>query len=133
MNCHCNGVWRGSIPIIRISRLTDLRAQLDRSTGELLECGQHAMHAGNLERAELCLTLAKRIQDTQLARIALQALEEKQTQQEKAARKQILRSKDISRRRQIRQLMAQSNEALAREDLLESARRAEGLAGHRPR
>jgi len=107
-------------PDYPVSRITDLRSQLDYTTGELLECGQHAMHDGKLERAELCLTLAKRIQDTQLTRTALASLEQQQTQRKKASRSRILHSQDKNRRQQTEQLLAQSNEALARDDLLEA-------------
>ncbi len=103
-------------PDYPVSRITDLRSQLDHSTGELLECGQHAMRDGKLERAELCLTLAKRIQDTQLTRTALASLEQQQTQRKMATRSRILRSKG----QQIEQLLVRSNEALARDDLLDA-------------
>lgn len=104
-------------PDYPVSRITDLRTQLDYSTGELLECGQHAMRDGKLELAGLCLTLAKRIQDTQLTRTALASLEQQQTRQKKATRSRVLRSQDINRRQQVEQLLVRSNEALARDDL----------------
>ncbi len=109
-------------PDFSVARLTELRTELDRSSGELLECGQHSMREGKLARAELCLTLAKRIQDTQLARTALTTLEQQQTQRKKATRSRIQRSQDKSKRQQVEQLLTRANEAVARDDL-PSARR----------
>lgn len=104
-------------PDFPMARLTELRAELDRSSGELLECGQHSMRDGKLARAELCLTLAKRIQDTQLTRMALTTLEQRQSQHKKAMRSRILRSQDKSKRQQVEQLLTRANETLARDDL----------------
>lgn len=110
-------------PDFSMTQLTDLRAELDRASGELLECGQHSMREGKLVRAELCLTLAKRIQDTQLARTALSKLAQQQSQRKKATRSRIQRSQDKTRRQQVELLQTQANEALAHDDLT-GARRA---------
>ncbi len=110
-------------PDFSVTRLTELRAELDRSSGELLECGQHSMHEGKLTRAELCLTLAKRIQDTQLTRIALTTLEQQQSQRKKATRSRVLRSQEKTKRQQVEQLLTRANEDLARDDL-QGARRS---------
>ena len=110
-------------PDFPVARLQDLRAELERSSGELLECGQHSMREGKLARAELCLTLAKRIQDTQLTRTALTTLERQQSQRKKATLSRIQRSQDKTKRQQVEQLLTRANEALAHDDL-PGARRA---------
>ncbi len=106
-------------PDYSIQQLTDLRAELERSSGDLLECGQHSMREGKLTRAELCLTLAKRIQDTQLTRTALVTLEQQRVQRVQATRSRVQKTK----RQQADQLLERANEALARDDL-QAARRA---------
>jgi hypothetical protein len=114
-------------PDFSMAQLTDLRAELDHSSGELLECGQHSMREGKLTRAELCLTLAKRIQDTQLARTALSTLAQQQSQRKKATRSRIQRSQDKTRRQQVEQLLTRANEALARDDLTGARRSLDDL------
>jgi len=104
-------------PDFPMVRLTDMRAELEHSSGELLECGQHSMREGKLARAELCLTLAKRIQDTQLTRTALTALEKQQSQRKQATRSRVQRSQEKTKREQVEQLLTRANEALARDDL----------------
>lgn len=104
-------------PDFPMAQFTDMRAELDRSSGELLECGQHSMREGKLARAELCLTLAKRIQDTQLTRTALTSLEKQQTQRKQATRSRVQRSQEKTKREQVEQLLTRANEALARDDL----------------
>jgi hypothetical protein len=110
-------------PDFPMTQLTEMRAELDRSSGQLLECGQHSMREGKLARAELCLTLAKRIQDTQLTRSALTTLERQQSQRKKATLSRVQRSQEKSKRQQVDQLLVRANEALARDDL-SGARRA---------
>lgn len=110
-------------PDAPVARFQELRAELDRASGQLLECGQHSMREGKLARAELCLTLAKRIQDTQLTRTALTNLEQQQSQRKKATLNRIQRSQDKTKRQQIELQMNRANEALARDDL-PGARRA---------
>ncbi len=106
-------------PDFSMQQLTDLRTELERSSGDLLECGQHSMREGKLTRAELCLTLAKRIQDTQLTRAALITLEQQRSQRIT----RVQRSQEKTKRQQVDRLLTHANEALARDDL-PGARRA---------
>ncbi len=119
-------------PDFPATRLADLRTELDRSSGELLECGQHSMREGKLARAELCLTLAKRIQDTQLARTALSTLEKQQSQRKKATRSRMRRIQDKSKREQVEQLLTRANEALVRDDLPGARLALDELLTHDP-
>lgn len=104
-------------PDFPAARLRDIHARLNRAAGELLECGQRAMQAGKLQRAEQCLTFAQRIQDTQIARTALASLEQRQSERKKITRTRQQRSQDKLRRQQLEQFLTSANQALARDDL----------------
>lgn len=104
-------------PDFPATRVQDIHARLNRAAGALLECGQRAMRAGKLQRAEQCLTLAQRIQDTQIGRTALASLEQQQSERKKITRTRQQRSQDKLRRQQLEQLLTSANQALARDDL----------------
>jgi len=98
-------------------RMKQTNALLKSSRSKLMECGTRALDGGRLDRAEKCLTLARRIEDTPDVAQAIARLNDQKAARTKQARAKKQRTEEAQRRKESEQLVEQLHEALAAAEL----------------
>lgn len=110
-------------------RMKQTDALLRSSRSKLMECGTRALDDGRLERAEKCLTLTRRIEDTPDVAQAISRLNDQKAARVKQARVQKQRTEQTQRRKESEQLLEQLHEALAAAELVRAQQILSQLEG----
>lgn len=105
------------------------RTELETLRPGLMECGQRALDNGKLERAEKCLTLARRIEKREDVAQAMAQLNDRKSGLARQARSKKQRAEGAQRRKETDQLMTQLREAIAAADLAQAQLTLSRLTG----